>query len=144
MAIHVRRADYGADRDAIRRIRFAVFVDEQRVPPDLEMDDRDAHCEHFLAFEHGLAVGTARIDIASGGKIGRLAVLAGSRRAGIGRALMEACHETALARGLDEVWCNAQVGAVRFYEHLGYSITGEPFDEAGIEHLRMFLRLRSG
>lgn len=143
MTFQVRRADFETDLVPIRRIRFAVFVDEQAVPPSLEMDDRDSHCEHFLAFVDGRAVGTARIDIGEGGKVGRLAVSAGSRRCGIGRALMEACHEAALAHGLDEVWCNAQVGAVPFYERLGYTATGTPFDEAGIEHRRMFRPLRS-
>jgi predicted GNAT family N-acyltransferase len=143
MAVEVRRADFEVDHAVIREIRFKVFVDEQAVPPSLEMDDRDAHCEHFLAFEDGRAVGTARIDIVRGGKLGRLAVLAGARRSGVGRALMQACHEAALAHGLDEVWCNAQIGAVRFYERLGYGVTGDPFDEAGIVHLRMYRRLRS-
>jgi predicted GNAT family N-acyltransferase len=137
MAIRVRRADFDADLATIRRIRFAVFVDEQAVPPSLEMDDRDAHCEHFLAFEDDRPVGTARIDFAQDGKVGRLAVLADCRRSGIGRALMQACHEAALAQGLDQAWCNAQVGAVAFYECLGYRVTGEPFEEAGIGHLRM-------
>lgn len=137
MAVWVRRADFDTDHAAIRRIRFAVFVDEQAVPPSLEMDDRDAHCEHFLAFKDDRPVGTARIDFAQDGKVGRLAVLADSRRSSVGRALMQACHEAARAQGLDHVWCNAQVGAVAFYEHLGYHVTGEPFEEAGIEHLRM-------
>jgi predicted GNAT family N-acyltransferase len=137
MAIRVRPADFDADLVAIRQIRFTVFVDEQAVPASLEIDDRDAHCAHFLAFDDDKAVGTARIDCGQDGKIGRLAVLADGRRLGVGRALMQACHDLALARGLGQVWCNAQIGAVAFYERLGYTVTGEPFEEAGIEHRRM-------
>jgi len=138
----VTPADYSNDYAAIRRIRFAVFVDEQRVPEELEMDERDAECAHWLAWnDRGEAVGTARLDVAKSGKIGRLAVLASARRDGVGRALMEAAHELARQRGLARVWCNAQVSAVPFYTRLGYEIESERFEEAGIEHVRMALEL---
>jgi predicted GNAT family N-acyltransferase len=133
----IRIADYAADESTLRTIRFAVFVDEQGVPPDIEMDERDACCVHLLAFLDGEPVATARIDLEQAGKIGRLAVRAHCRRQGIGRALMARCHEIARANGLDSVWCNAQVAAVAFYESLGYRGAGALFDEAGIEHRRM-------
>lgn len=136
MAFEIRSADYTADFAVIRFIRFSVFVDEQHVPEEIELDERDPSCRHFLAVDGSAPVGTARIDL-SLGKIGRLSVLGPSRRRGIGRALMEACHDTAVAEGLQTVWCNAQVTAVPFYESLGYSVTGEAFMEAGIEHVRM-------
>ena len=136
-ALTIREVDYGEAEPALRAIRFEVFVDEQNVPPEIEMDDRDPNCVHLLAFAGDKAVGTARIDIEKNGKIGRLAVVARSRGRGIGRALMERCHEIAARRGLSQVWCNAQVSAVPFYERLGYRVEGEIFDEAGIDHLRM-------
>jgi predicted GNAT family N-acyltransferase len=133
----IRSADFAADFSLIRSVRYAVFVDEQHVPEDVELDDRDPYCRHFLALARGGApVGTARIDLESG-KVGRLAVLAPYRSRGIGRALMQACHELAGASGIDELWCNAQLAAMPFYERLGYSVTGGTFDEAGIEHVRM-------
>lgn len=133
----VRIADYVRDYETIRRIRFAVFVDEQRVPENIEMDDRDAYCVHVLAFQRGEAVGTGRIDPEQGGKIGRVAVLAPNRGRGAGAALMQRLHEIAQDRGLRRVWCHAQVTAAPFYASLGYSVTSEPFDEAGIEHVEM-------
>jgi predicted GNAT family N-acyltransferase len=139
--VKVRVADFDADNAAIRHVRFAVFVGEQRVPEDIEMDDRDRACVHLLAFEGGVAVGTARIDLEKGGKVGRLAVLAGSRRRGIGRALMERLHAIAEEHGLAHVWCHAQVAAVPFYEGLGYRISGDVFAEADMPHLRMDLDL---
>jgi predicted GNAT family N-acyltransferase len=54
---------------------------------------------------------------------------------------MAAAHELARQRGLERVWCNAQVSAVPFYARLGYRIEGERFEEAGIEHVRMALEL---
>jgi predicted GNAT family N-acyltransferase len=136
-AVRVREADFAVDEAAIRGIRFAVFVDEQRVPANLEMDERDAACAHVLALVEGQPVGTGRLDAENDGKIGRVAVLASARRQGVGRAVMARLHEAARQRGLTEVWCHAQVAAVPFYERLGYRVVGGVFDEAGIDHVRM-------
>jgi predicted GNAT family N-acyltransferase len=131
-------ADFERDYAAIRGVRFAVFVDEQQIPRELEMDDRDSVCVHWLALdESGGAIGTVRLDLDAGGKVGRLAVLARERRRGVGRALMECLHEHARGHRLARVWCHAQSSAVPFYTRLGYQITSAPFEEAGIEHVRM-------
>ena len=131
-------ADFERDYDAIRGVRFAVFVDEQQIPRELEMDDRDSACVHWLALDAaGSAIGTVRLDLDAGGKVGRLAVLARERGSGIGRALMERVHEHARTQRLTRVWCHAQSSAAPFYTLLGYRVTSEPFEEAGIEHVRM-------
>ncbi len=136
--MHITVADFEADHAAIRRVRIAVFVDEQRVPEDLEMDDRDRLCLHILARDDaGAAIGTGRIDTLANGKIGRVAVLASWRGRGVGTALMQRLHELALDAALRSVWCNAQIVAAPFYIGLGYRVTSEPFFEAGIEHVRM-------
>ena len=140
--MNVAAADFERDYASIRSVRFAVFVDEQQIPRELEMDDRDAHCEHWLAKNaRGAAIGTVRLDVGANGKVGRLAVLASERGRGVGRALMLALHERARQRGLARVWCHAQISAAPFYESLGYRITSEPFEEAGIEHVRMDFEL---
>lgn len=136
--MQIRLADFETDYAAIRAVRFAVFVDEQRVPEDEEMDDRDACCLHVLAFDDERPVGTGRLDIAAGGKIGRVAVAASHRGRGVGTALMRKLHALAADNGVPQVWCNAQVAAVPFYERLGYRVVDEPtFFEAGIEHAKM-------
>jgi predicted GNAT family N-acyltransferase len=135
--MRVATADFAADFAAIRHVRFAVFVDEQGVPEDIELDDRDQRCTHVLAYDSDRAVGTGRIDVEAGGKIGRVAVLVEARGRGVGTALMHRLHDLAVEAALRSVWCNAQISAVPFYVRLGYSVTSEPFDEAGIEHVRM-------
>ncbi len=137
IAIRVTEADFAADQAAIRAIRFAVFVDEQRVPAELEMDDRDAVCIHVLAFVDDAPVATGRIDGRLQGKVGRVAVLPSVRGLGVGRAVMARLHEIARGAGLTSVWCHAQVAARPFYERLGYCAVGPTFDEAGIAHVRM-------
>jgi predicted GNAT family N-acyltransferase len=138
--MYVRTAEFDEDLAAIRRIRFTVFVDEQRVPEDLEMDDRDRHCTHVLAFgDDDAAIGTGRID--RDGKIGRVAVLAAQRGRGVGAALMDHLHGIARDKELEKVWCHAQVVAEPFYTRLGYRAVGERFFEAGIEHVKMEMTL---
>src|SRR5262245_32316982 len=140
--VHVRIADFSLDHADIRRVRFAVFVEEQRVSADIEIDDRDPRCMHVLASVGADPVGTGRIDLDHDGKIGRVAVLASHRRAGIGAALMAQLHDVAQRQGLATVWCNAQTSAVSFYQRLGYRVTSAPFWEAGIEHVRMEMALK--
>ncbi len=131
-------ADFERDYAAIRGVRFAVFVDEQQIPRELEMDDRDIVCVHWLALdESGRAIGTVRLDLDAAAKVGRLAVLERERGRGLGRALMERVHEHARTQGAGSVWCHAQSSAAPFYARLGYRITSDPFEEAGIEHVRM-------
>lgn len=141
--MQVRLAEFVADHAAIRKVRFEVFVDEQRVPEDEEIDERDPACVHVLVFsDHGEPIGTGRIDLEAEGKIGRVAVSSGYRGRGVGTALMRLLHEVAAQHGLERVWCNAQTGAAPFYERLGYSTTSQQtFYEAGIEHVRMEARL---
>ena len=138
----VRDADFTADFASIRRVRETVFIDEQRVPRELEFDDRDPLCLHVLAFDGATPVGTGRLDLAYGGKVGRVAVVASHRRAGVGSAVMERLHAIARERNHPRLWCNAQLTAVPFYERLGYVSSGPVFVEAGIDHLRMDYTLR--
>jgi predicted GNAT family N-acyltransferase len=133
----VRDADFTADFASIRRVREAVFIDEQRVPRELEFDDRDPLCVHVLVFEGDAPVGTGRLDLAYGGKVGRVAVLASHRRSGVGAALMKRLHDIAREQRHAHLWCNAQLTAVPFYERLGYVRSGPIFVEAGIDHVKM-------
>ena len=140
-AVRVRDADFDADFASIRRVRVSVFIDEQRVPLELEFDDRDGHCRHVLAFDGDVPVGTGRLDLDYGGKIGRVAVVATHRKCGVGRAIMQRLHEIARDAKQPRLWCNAQLTAVPFYEGLGYRSIGPTFVEAGIDHVRMELTL---
>lgn len=122
-----------------QRIRFIVFVDEQRVPPELEMDEHDAHCVHALAFSDGEAIGTGRL--LPDGHIGRMAVLKEWRGRGVGQALLRALVDAARRRGDREVVLNSQVHALGFYGAEGFKAEGPVYDEAGIPHQTMRLKL---
>jgi YbgC/YbaW family acyl-CoA thioester hydrolase len=121
-------------------IRTAVFVQEQRIPAEMEWDAADAACVHAVAYNRfGMALGTGRLlEHAPGvAKIGRMAVLQTMRGADIGRAVLDALMSAARARGDREVLLHAQTSAAGFYVRAGFSARGSPFDEAGIAHVEM-------
>jgi predicted GNAT family N-acyltransferase len=133
-------------RDDIERcftVRRAVFVGEQSVPVELEMDDLDAEATHFLILdEAGEPIGTARLlSHDDSAKIGRVAVLRNLRGQGHGRAIMEAVLAEARRRGFREALLSSQTYAIPFYERLGFIAHGPVYDEAGIPHRKMRLGL---
>ena len=120
-------------------IRLAVFVEEQGVPREIEMDEIDAQCVHALAFEDGTVVGTGRL--LPDGHIGRMAILKPWRGRGIGSAILHSLIEAARRRGDREVRLSAQVHAVEFYRAHGFAPEGEVYEEAGIAHQAMIRAL---
>lgn len=116
--IRVRVADWQKDNAELRRIREAVFIAEQSVPPELEWDAEDDEAVHFLAYEGEYAIGTARL--LGDGHIGRVSVLKDWRGLKVGDALMRAAIEEAERRGLKRQLLTAQVYAIPFYERLGF------------------------
>lgn len=137
--IEVRVADWHRDNADLRRIREAVFISEQAVPPELEWDGDDTDAVHFLAEESDFAIGTARL--LPDGHIGRVSVLKDWRGMKVGDALMHAAIAEAERRGIMQQALSAQVHATAFYERLGFRVVSEEFLEAGIPHVDM---LRNG
>ena len=54
--ITVKLVETEDDMEAAVGIRFRVFVGEQSVPPEIELDEYDAHATHAIALEDGLRV----------------------------------------------------------------------------------------
>jgi len=139
-AFRVREALWPADGDALSAVRRAVFIDEQGVPPELEWDGLDPTARHLLAESgDGTVLGCARL--LDDGHIGRMAVLAGHRGRGVGSALLQAAMALARDAGLAAVWLDAQVQAIPFYQHHGFTAEGPEFLDAGIPHRRMHAEL---
>lgn len=142
-AFRVRRADWQADREHLRKVRETVFVHEQKVPLRMEWDEDDPRALHCLALDReGEPVGTGRLIVDGRvARIGRMAVMRPWRGKGVGAALLEALMAAAREHGAREVELSAQVGAVGFYRRYGYTEEGGEFIEAGIPHVRMRNRL---
>jgi predicted GNAT family N-acyltransferase len=139
--LRIELMDWNAARKEASRIRMKVFVEEQHVPPEIEMDDKDSVCVHALAFAQGRAVGTGRL--LPDGYIGRMAVLKQSRSLGVGGGILERLVEEARRRGMKEVVLSAQTHALEFYREHGFSEVGEVYEEAGIPHQAMRRTLNS-
>lgn len=121
-------------------VRQEVFVQEQGVPLDLDMDQNDADALHAVVRNpEGLAVATARL--LDDGYIGRMAVLRTWRSQGVGRLMLQALLQVARERGLDRVCLSAQVHARGFYEAAGFQAYGEPYMDAGMAHIGMLRHL---
>ena len=119
-------------------VRHQVFVGEQAVPPELERDEFDDVAVHLVALRGDDVVGTLRIVVSGGSaKIGRMAVLAAHRKAGVGARLMERAVEVARNMNVKEITLHAQLTAKEFYAKLGYCEEGDVFEEAGIAHVSM-------
>lgn len=135
---HVEVCDWAnaTDRAALHGVRETVFVLEQHVPPEMEIDDDDPRSTHVLArASDGTPVGTGRL--APAGRIGRMAVLPAWRGRGVGSVLLRTLIDLARARRLAGVRLHAQHAAIPFYQRHGFASEGEPFEEAGIQHIEM-------
>ena len=135
MSEHIQRTTWQKDKELLSNIRYQVFVDEQKVPIELEIDDDDPLAAHVLCLVDGLPVGTGRILL--DGHIGRLAVLQAHRKQGYGNKILDHLELIAQENELDEVFLNAQIAAIPFYEKRGYTIISEIFEDAGIPHQTM-------
>lgn len=136
-AVELTDADWAEHSAALIAVRLAVFVIEQGIPEADEWDGADGGASHVLARLNRDPVGTGRLEAT--GKIGRLAVLKAARGLGIGGLILTRLLELAQRRGLDEVFLNAQMTALHFYDAHGFVAEGAEFDEAGIRHRRMRL-----
>ena len=152
MAFEIGLAMSPEEREAVFALRMAVFVAEQAVPAEEELDTYDLFATHFLARLLNPAlrreeriIGTARlVDKGDGvGKVGRVAVRRDHRGKGVGVRLMRFIEETSRAQGFRRLVLDAQLYAIPFYEKLGYTAEGGVFLDANIEHRFMVKDLLS-
>lgn len=122
-------------------IRRKVFIEEQGVPEELEFDGSDAYAMHLLVFDGEKNVATGRISLIDGiYKIGRVAVLKDERGKNYGDLTVRMLCDRAFRNGAKEVWLDAQLHAVGFYESIGFKTVGTEFLDAGIPHIKMVLK----
>ncbi len=133
--IALRAGDWDALGEHAGQVRRAVFVQEQGIPLELEWDEWDARSLHCVAYADGAPIGTGRL--LPDGHIGRMAVLATWRGAGVGSRVLERLMQAGVAAGHPALALNAQSAVAGFYRRYGFEVTGDPFVEAGIDHIAM-------
>jgi len=119
-------------------IRKTVFVEEQQVPEEEEIDQFEDAADHFVLYDENHPVGAGRFRVVDGkGKVERICVLSSYRGKGAGKIIMEAIEQHALEKGLKKLKLNAQTHAIPFYEKLQYEVVSDEFLDAGIPHKTM-------
>lgn len=138
--ISVAFADWQIDHEALIEVRRQVFIDEQGVPEELEIDDLDPRCLHVKAsISKAGIIGTARL--LPSGYIGRMCVLKAFRGKGAGGLMLSFLIDYARQNNDNYLKLNAQIGALCFYQRFGFKTDSEIFMEAGIKHRHMTLSL---
>jgi predicted GNAT family N-acyltransferase len=119
-------------------VRKEVFVEEQNVPLEEEIDQFEEEAAHFVLYDGDLPAGAGRFRIVDGkGKVERICVLSSYRKKGAGQLIMNAIEDYAHGQDIHTLKLNAQTHAIPFYEKLGYSVVSEEFLDAGIPHKTM-------
>lgn len=132
----IRLATWQVDQPALYAVRHAVFVEEQNVPVNEEIDIHDSNAVHWLALDKQQhPIGTVRLQ--ANGKIGRMAVLVAWRKQGVGSALLRQVVAYAQQQGYPHLFLHAQVQASSFYQRHNFVSQGNTFTEAGILHQTM-------
>lgn len=132
-ALVIKTGSWAELQQAAQAVRLAVFVHEQNVPIEMEWDAGDESSLHAIAMVDDVVVGTGRL--LPDGHIGRMAVLQNWRGQQIGSAILQTLLQQATAHA--QIMLHAQLNAVPFYQKFGFTPLGEPFMEAGIEHVLM-------
>lgn len=139
MNVRIRKYSWQLAPADIRTIRQAVFVEEQRVPPELEWDDTDEIADHYLVvLPDNTPVGVGRLfsTLEETAHIGRMAILPDHRGKGIGEILLRHLV-TEAASQFSELQLSAQEHAVPFYQRSGFHVCSDFYDDAGIPHVDM-------
>lgn len=138
--ISIQIADWVEDQVSLIDVRTRVFVDEQKVPVELEVDGLDSDCLHIKAVNSdGEIIGTARLLPSH--YIGRMCVLKEYRNLGVGGLMLSFLIDAANTERIKTLMLNAQIDALPFYQRFGFIEDSEIFMDAGIQHKHMTLKL---
>lgn len=134
----VKIVQHPKDLEDAYYVRRTVFIHEQNVPEEEEIDQHEDEAVHFVLYQEHSPVGAGRFRVVDGyGKVERICVLKETRKTGAGKKIMLAIEDYARKKGMTKLKLNAQTHAVPFYEGLGYQTVSDEFMDAGIPHKTM-------
>lgn len=123
-------------------IRNIVFVEEQNVPPEIEIDEFEDEAIHFICYDDEQAIGAGRLRfVEQYGKLERICILKSHRGKSYGKKIIKKMEEEIINKGYTKAKLHAQTHAIHFYEQLGYETASSEFIDAGIPHIAMVKEL---
>ncbi len=139
--LEIRLVKNKRELDQIVGIRKQVFVKEQNVPLDLELDGLDSEAEHVIVYYDNEPIGCARIRTNGCVKLERIAILEKYRQRGFGKQLTEYLINYCKNKNYNEICLHSQTYVSDFYKKLGFRERGKLFFDAGIEHVEMYMKI---
>ncbi|MCC3355679.1 GNAT family N-acetyltransferase [Bacillus sp. REN16] len=140
--MEVRIINNNKELDDAFTIRKVVFVDEQNVPLEEEIDQFEEEATHVVLYDDNEPVGAGRFRVLDEyGKVERICVLASHRKKGAGNLIMHKMEDIAKEQGISKLKLNAQTHAENFYKKIGYETVSGLFMDAGIPHVTMIKKL---
>lgn len=141
--MNIQIAEIDKQREQAYHVRMVVFVEEQKVPVDEELDAYDEEAIHFIGYQHKLPIAAGRLRFTDDyGKLERICILKPKRGNSYGKQLIQEMEETILSHGYAKAKLGAQIQAQGFYQRLGYETISDEFLDAGIPHVMMEKELK--
>ncbi|GGB40376.1 N-acetyltransferase [Lentibacillus populi] len=138
----IKKANSDQEIKQAFQVRTTVFVDEQHVPPEEELDHFDKEAVHFIVIQNDSPIAASRLRFAGDyGKLERICVLKEQRGKSYGAQLIQAMETETAKKGYRKAKLNAQTHAENFYKRLGYETVSGEFLDAGIPHVTMIKQL---
>ena len=138
--LEIKKVNNKDDLEKVIEIRKNVFIKEQNVPLDIEIDGLDSEAEHFIVYLDDEPIGCARIRTnKNSAKLERISIIKQHRGKGFGKKLTKFLIDYCRKKNFNEIFLHSQTNVTKFYEKIGFKVRGEPFFEADIEHMEMYL-----
>ncbi|ALX48612.1 GNAT family N-acetyltransferase [Lentibacillus amyloliquefaciens] len=139
----IRTVNSSEEKQTAFDVRTTVFVDEQKVPPEVELDEFDEEAIHLIGYDENVPIAASRVRFVDGnGKLERICVLKSQRGKSHGADMIRAMEDIISKEGYHKAKLNAQTPAIDFYRKLGYDVVSDEFIDAGIPHVTMTKQLK--
>lgn len=136
--MNIKIATTEEEKQQVYTVRKTVFVDEQNVPVEEEIDGYEESSIHFLCQVNEQTIGAGRLRFENNyGKLERICVLKSFRGQSYGKQIIQAIENEIKKQKFHIAKLGAQTHAITFYENLGYEIISNVFMDAGIPHVMM-------
>jgi len=141
--VNIKVVQTKEEKNQAFQIRTTVFVEEQKVSMEEEIDEFEDSAIHFLGYENNLPVAASRLRwLDDYGKLERVCILKEHRGQSYGTDMINRMELEVTNKGYTKTKLNAQTRAVDFYKRLGYTVVSDEFLDAGIPHVTMTKQLK--